>query len=84
VHWVTKIDRLNDGPIVPEFADITSNSVAESFAVLMTLILRMTGAETLNREGEITALESIDTAMPPDAEATPELDLQRALLSENQ
>ena len=44
----------------------------------------MTGEEKLNREGEMMAVESIDITMPPEAEATPELDLHRALLSENQ
>jgi hypothetical protein len=44
----------------------------------------MMGEEKLNLEEERTEVKSIDTVMPPDAEAMPELDLQRALLSENQ
>jgi hypothetical protein len=69
---------------VPESTERKCNEVAVTLAALATLILRITGEEKLNREGEMMAVESIDITMPPEAEATPELDLHRALLSENQ
>ena len=79
---VPKNDKLKDGPIVPEFSDKTSSIVAESFAALLALMLVMRGEKKLSCGGVGAVEEDIEMTMPPEIDATPELDLQIVLLSE--
>ena len=87
-YVVSQISRTNSHTSDHENTNTSDtervNRVAESLAAMATLILRITGEENLNREGERMAVESIDITMLPEAKATPEIDLHRALLSENQ
>ena len=76
-------DKLKDGPVVPECKDKNSSNVVESFVEFVTLILMMDGFEKLNNNGVKLAVESMEITIASEREATPELDLQRMMLSEN-
>ena len=76
-------DKLKDGPVVPECKDKNSSNVVESFVEFATLILMMDGFEKLNNNGVKLAVESMEITIASEREATPELDLQRMLLSAN-
>ena len=76
-------DRSKDGPVVPECKDKNSSNAVESFVELVKLILMIDGFEKLNNKGVTMAVESMEITIASEREETPELDLQRMLLSEN-
>ena len=69
--------------MVPECTYTKSNNVVESLAALVELTLMIIGCEKLKSEDEVTVVKSIEMTIPPDRDATPELDLQRKLLPES-
>ena len=76
-------DRSKDGPVVPEFKVKNSSNVVDSFVELAKLMLMTDGFEKLNNKGVTLAVKSMEITIASEREATPELDLQRMLLSES-
>jgi hypothetical protein len=80
---VPVMDRLKNDPTVPVFTDCNSKSVVVSESTLVTLRLRKDGGKKLKCDREGAVAVSIDMTISAEMEAMPELDLQRALLSDS-